>query len=150
MRIQLLLSLLLSTSSALMGAQIIGSCPPIPPRNPRDVKELRGVVVDQDMAVIPKVKVLLQIRDGEKFRDVAAVDTDSTGRFNFESQPRGGYRFVFSGPAGFCPAKVPVRYTSEGLHGMRLILPVAASDTCPQYCEGRLKIEEMTGREGRE
>jgi hypothetical protein len=133
-----------------MGAQLVGSCPPVPRRSPQDVKELGGVVVDQNLAVVPKEKVLLQIQHGEKFRDVAAVDTDSSGRFNFRSQRRGKYRFIFSGQAGLCRAEVPVRYASEGFHGIRLVLPVAATDTCPQYCESRLKIEEMSGREGHE
>jgi len=142
--------LLLWTSTALMGGQLIGTCPPSPARSPEDVKELRGVVIDENLAVVPKVKVLLQIQEGDKFRDVATVDTDSIGRFSFASHRQGKYRLVFSNFKGLCRAQIPISYTSKGLRGMRLILPIAASDTCPKYCESRLKVEEMTGREGRE
>jgi len=149
-RSQLLLSLLLLTSTALAGVQLIGTCPPIPPRSPKDVKELRGVVIDENLAVVPKGKVLLQIQAGDKFRDVAAVETDSTGRYRFASQRQGNYRLVFSGFKGLCRAEIPIRYTNKGLRGMRLTLPAAASDTCPQYCERGLKIAEMSGTEGRQ
>jgi hypothetical protein len=108
------------------------------------------VVVDENLAVIPKVKVKIQVPDDRGFRDIGSVETDSTGRFRFAAQHPGKFRLVFSGPVGFCPATIPVTSSKAGLRGIRLTLPAAATDTCPQYCESRLKIEEMTGREGRE
>jgi hypothetical protein len=129
--------------------QIVGSCPPSTARGSQDAKELRGVVVDQNLAVVPKVKVRLQLLDGRVFRDIGLVETDQTGRFSFESRRRGRYRLMFMGPIGFCPATIPIRYSKTGFKGIRLMLPVAATDTCPQYCESRLKVEEMTGLEGR-
>ena len=108
------------------------------------------MAVDQNLAVIPKVKVRLQITNGKDFRDVGLTETDAMGRFSFVSQRPGQYRFLFTSPIGICPATIPVRYSDAGLKGMRLMLPVAAMDACPQYCDSRLKIEEMTGREGRE
>jgi hypothetical protein len=111
---------------------------------------LKGVVVDENSAVISKVKVRLQVPDGKDFRDIVAAETDPTGRFNFEAQPSGNYRLVFAGVTGFCRATIPVRYSKAGFKGIRLTLPVAASDSCPQDCDSKLKVEEMTGREGRE
>lgn len=145
-----LLVFLVLTLGIPMGGQIIGSCPPSPARSPQEIQELRGVVVDENLAVIPRVKVNLQVLDGQAFRDIGSIETDSTGRFGFAAQHLGKYRLVFSGPTGLCPATIPVTYSNAGLKGIRLTLPVAATDTCPQFCESRLKIVEMTGREGRE
>jgi len=130
--------------------QMVGSCPPTAARIPQKIAELRGVVVDENLAVVPKVKVRLQARDGRDLRDIEVIETDPTGRFSFKAHDPGQYRLVFVGLKGFCTATIPVRYSKTGLNGIRLTLPIGASDTCPQYCESRLKIEEMTGREGRE
>ena len=144
-----LLALLFLALGIQMDGQI-GLCPPTPARNPQDIQELRGVVVDEKLAVIPKVKVNLQVPDGEDFRDIGSVETDPTGRFGFTLQHSGRYRLFFVGPRGFCGAAIPVKYSKSGFKGIRLTLPIGATDTCPQYCESRLKVEEMTGREGRE
>jgi hypothetical protein len=141
--------LLLFAWTAQPGGQLIGSCPPSLARNPHDIKEPRGVVVDENLAVIPKVKVKLQVPEGQDFHDIGLVETDRLGQFNFEGHRPGQYRLVFAGPVRLCPATIPVRYGKTGLKGIRVTLPVAATDTCPQYCEGRLKIEEMTGLEGK-
>jgi hypothetical protein len=106
--------------------------------------------VDENLAVIPKVKVELQAPDGRDFRAVVGGETDATGQFHFGRQRPGKYLVVFTGPRGFCQAAIPLPYSKVGLKGMRLTLAVAASDSCPQDCESRLKVEEMTGREGRE
>jgi Carboxypeptidase regulatory-like domain len=58
------------------------------------------VVVDENSAVIPKVKVRLQVPDGKDLRDIEATETDPTGQFSFEAQPSGNYRLVFAGPKG--------------------------------------------------
>jgi hypothetical protein len=131
-------------------AQRIGPCPTTPARSPQELKELRGVVVDENSAVVPGVKVRLQMLNGAALRDIAATETGSTGQFSFEPHPRGEYRLIFFGPKGFCPATIPVKYARAGLKGIRLTLPAAATDTCSDYCESRLKIGEMTGREGRD
>lgn len=150
MRSQHLL-LLVFTGSLLSSAQRIGPCPTSTARSPEQIKELRGVVVDETLAVVPKVKVRLQVPDGVgKFRDLGATQTDSAGRFDFAAQRSENYRLVFEGSSGFCPATIPIRYSKTGLKGIRLVLPAAASDTCPDYCESRLKVEEMTDREGHE
>ena len=88
--------------------------------------------------------------DGTDFRDVGETETDPNGQFGFEAPPPGNYRLVFSGPKGFCHAAIPVRYSKAGFKGIRLTLGVAASDSCPQDCDSKLKIEEMTGQEGHE
>jgi hypothetical protein len=111
---------------------------------------LKGLVVDRTSALVPKVKVKLQVSDGKDFRDVGATETDPNGQFGFESQPPGNYRLLFVGPKGFCRATIPVSYSKAGFMGIRLTLGVATSDSCPQDCDSKLKVEEMTGREGRE
>lgn len=145
-----LLLFMLFAWGLLSSGQRIGPCPPNPPRSPQNIQELRGVVVDENSAVIPKVKVRLQVSDGKDFRDIGATETDPTGRFSFEAQPSGNYRLVFAGLLGLCRATIPVRYSKAGFKGIRLTLPVAASDSCSQDCESKLKVEEMSGREGRE
>jgi hypothetical protein len=141
-----LLAFLLLALGIRVGGQIAGSCSPSPVRSPQDIQELQGAVVDENLAVIPKSKVKLQRPDGRNFRDIASVETDPMGRFSFTPQHPGRYRFVFAGPRGFCPAAIPINYSKSGFKGIRLTLPVGATDTCPQYCEGRLKIQEMSGR----
>jgi hypothetical protein len=106
------------------------------------------VVVDRNVAVIPRVKVKLQTPEGENFREVGATETDATGRFSFKAPASGNYRLAFAGPLGFCPAAIPIEYSKAGLKGIRLMLPVAATDSCD--CESKVKVDEMTGREGRE
>jgi hypothetical protein len=145
-----LLLLLLFACCLLSSGQRIGSCPLSSSRRRQNIKELRGVVVDGDSALVPKVKVRLQVPDGKDFRDIAATETDLNGLFSFEAQPSGKFRFVFAGPKGFCSATIPVRYSKAGFKGILLTLPAAASDSCPQDCNSKLKVEEMTGRDGRE
>jgi hypothetical protein len=148
---RVLLLFLILAGTALSSGQRVGLCPPNPnlPRNRQNVRELKGVVVDENLAVIPNVKVRLQMPDGKDFRDIGAIETDPTGRFSFEARPPGNYRLVFAG-CGFCPATIPVEYSKAGFKGVRLTLPVAASDSCAQDCDRRLRVEEMTGGEGHE
>ncbi len=145
-----LLLFLLFACVALSGGQKVGSCPQNPPRSPQNIQELKGVFVDENSAVIPKVKVSLQVFDGKDFRDIAKTESGPYGQFRFQDQPHGDYRLKTSGPAGFCQVTIPVRYSTEGFGGTRLTLPVAATDSCPQYCDRKVKVEEMNGREGRE
>lgn len=142
------LLLLLFAEALLSSAQRIGPCPANAPRDAESLKELRGVVVDRNLAVIPKVKVRLQLPEGGSFRELEATETDPTGRFSFKAQPSGNYRLIFAGPLGFCPATIPVRYSKAGFRGMRLVLPVAATHSCD--CDSKVKVEQMTGREGYE
>ena len=150
MKFPFLIGALILVCSVRSSGQMVGSCPPVASRSPQKVAELRGMVVDENLAVVPRVKVELQVPDGQHFRDIESVETDPTGRFSFAVRRRGRYRLVFSGRLGLCRATIPVTYSKAGLKGIRLTLPTGRSDTCPQYCDSRLKIEEMTGREGRE
>lgn len=135
--------------SLLSSGQRIGPCPPSSARVPENIRELRGVVVDENLAVVPKVKVTLQVPDGGGFREIGKTETGPAGQFSFEAQPFGKYRLAFK-QLGFCAVIIPVKYSKAGFKGMRLTLPVAASESCPQDCDSRLKMGEMTGREGRE
>lgn len=150
MRFPFVIGALILVCTVRPSGQLIGSCPPVGARQPQRVKELQGVVVDETLAVVPKVKVKLQVPNGQDFRDIGSVETDANGRFRFAARHRGRYRLAFSGRMGLCRATIPVTFSKRGLKGIRLTLPTAASDTCPQYCESRLKIEAMTGREGHE
>ena len=149
MRHSFLLSMLILICCARQEGQRIGSCPPAAQRKPQGVKELKSVIIDENLAIIPKVKVQLQERNGDSFRDLEIVETDSSGRFNFERSNWNNYRLAIT-RFGFCPAMIPLNHSKLGFKGIRLTLPIAASDTCPEYCEKRLKIGKMTGREGRE
>jgi hypothetical protein len=97
-----LILLLLFAEALLSSAQRIGRCPANAPRDAERLRELRGVVVDRNLAVIPKVKIRLQVPEGEDFREVEATETDPTGRFSFKAKPSENYRLVFTGPLGFC------------------------------------------------
>lgn len=122
--------------------QLVGTCAPIASRPAENLSRIRGVLVDQNLAVIPNVKVSLQRSDGGTLGDLASVNTDQAGRFDLGHRPAGLYRLTFAAPPGFCRPSVPIRSTRRGWKGMRVTVPVAASDTCPQYCEDRLKVEE--------
>jgi len=150
MKFPLLVAAVVLVCSVRPSGQLVGPCPPVAERQPERINELRGVVVDEILGVAPKVLVKLQVPKGRDFRDIGATETDSNGRFSFAVRHRGTYRLVFSGRVGLCRATIPVTYSKTGLKGIRLTLPTAATDTCPQYCESRLKVEEMTGREGHE
>jgi hypothetical protein len=145
-----LLLFLLFASGLQSTGQRIGSCPPNPPRSPQNIQELKGVFVDENSTVIPRVKVILQVAQDKNFRDIGTTESSPTGQFSFQDQPPGDYRFRTSGLPGFCQVTIPVRYSTEGFKGIRLTLPVAASDSCPQYCDRKVNVEEMTGLEGRE
>ncbi len=93
MRTTFLFPFLLFASSLLSAAQRIGPCPPSTPRSTQNVSELRGVVVDENLAVVPKVKVRLQVPEGKDFRDTSATETDPTGQFSFKAQPIEGSRW---------------------------------------------------------
>ena len=79
-----LLAILFLSLSVRMAGLFIGKCPTNPPRkSSQKIQELQGVVVDENLAVIPKVAVKLQVPDGRNFRDLESVETDLIGRFGF-------------------------------------------------------------------
>ena len=88
------------------------------------------------------VAVTLQEPNGDSFRDVKSLATDGTGKFDFGKVAAGKYRMVFSGPRGFCHVTVPSKLSEKGWGGFKLVLPVAASDSCPEDCDERVKIDE--------
>ena len=148
-RALLISSFLLFSWTVLASGQRIGECPASTPRSLQKVKELRGVVIDENFARIQRVKVSLQVLDGKSFREIELAETDSIGRFNFEPRPNRSYRLVFTAPY-FCTATIPVEYSKAGLKGLRVTLPVIPSDSCFSDCENKIKIEEVTGQEDRQ
>jgi hypothetical protein len=138
-----LVALLSLACGAPLRGQRIGDCPPSSHGRLIEVKSLRGVVADPIWAVIPKVQVTLQERSGEMFRDIRSVATDGEGKFDFGRIAPGRYRLTFAGPRGFCRLTIPVLLSAKGWAGFKLALPIAASDTCPGYCEESSRFEEL-------
>jgi hypothetical protein len=101
------------------------------------------VVSDPIWAVIPKVRVTLQKKSGEIFRDIRSVATDAEGKFDFGSMPPGRYRLAFVGPHGFCRVTVPVTLATKGWAGFELAIPAETSDICPGYCDESSKLREI-------
>ena len=81
MKISFQLAFLFFALIIQLSGQLVGSCPSNSARSPQDIKELRGVVVDENLAVVPKVKVKLQVPVGQDFHDVALIETDRSGQF---------------------------------------------------------------------
>ena len=134
---------LLSLVSVVAYAQIVGTCPPSSVRAPVEVRHLRGLLVDPKLAVIPAARITLQKSSGNGFRDLQFIETDRLGRFDFGRIEHGSYRLKFEPPQGLCRALVAVRVSGKGWRGIRMTVPVAATDTCPAYCDDRVKIEEI-------
>ena len=124
-------------------AQIVGTCPPSSVRASVDVRHLRGLLVDPNLAVIPAARITLQKSSGNDFRDLKFIETDQLGRFDFGRIEHGSYRLKFEPLQGLCRALVAVRVSGKGWRGIRMTVPVAATDTCPAYCDDRVKIEEI-------
>ncbi len=104
------------------------------------VSHIRGVVADENKGVIRRVKVTLQKAKGSELEDVASVESNGAGRFDFPSVPAGQYRLKFGFP-GFCPADVPVEVLSTGWNGFWLTMTVAAMDS-REPCDDKYKAEE--------
>jgi hypothetical protein len=74
------LALFLLTTGLAANGQMIGNCPQIKPRRAQAVRRPRGVLVDQNLAVIPKAKVILQRPNKGKFDEIASLETDQPGK----------------------------------------------------------------------
>ena len=92
MRGKVQLLVLLFSWGALSSGQKVGSCPPNTSRSLQSLQELKGVFVDENLAVIPRVKVILQVPEDKDFRDIGATESGPTGQFSFQDLPTGNYR----------------------------------------------------------
>ena len=105
------------------------------------VSHIRGVVADENRAVIRRVKVTLQKAKSDGFEDVASLETNDVGRFDFSNVPEGKYRLVFRSP-GFCFAEVPVETSKTGWDAFWLTMTVAVMDSL-EPCDDKYKVEEL-------
>jgi hypothetical protein len=126
--------------SVSASAQLIGDCPDLRIGPARQMQRLRGILEDENLGRIPKAKVTLQ---DDNLTELATVETDSNGAFDFGKRRNGTYRLTFSPSVGLCRAILPVRLSRRGWKRIRVMVSVAPSDTCAQYCQDRTKIEEI-------
>ena len=136
---QLLITILLSVMARGSAAQVLCDPNEHSTREPIKVTAIRGTIVDQNKAVIPKVRVLVRNGHGKQ---VAVLETSSTGIFTAPNTKRGKYELDITGPKGFCRVVIPVGVSKHGWNAFQLELPVSASDTCPSYCERRYGVEK--------
>ena len=143
MRIFFGLAILAGSLGMTWSPQFVGDCPASNWDHPIWVKSVDGVVTDATAAVIPKVQIVLRAKKGKTFVDIEEFQTDSGGKFSSRAHETGEYRLVVAGPKGFCKLSLPVWISEKGWSGLKLTLPVGATDTCQAYCEERVRIEEM-------
>jgi 5-hydroxyisourate hydrolase-like protein (transthyretin family) len=99
------------------------------------------VVADENRGVIRRVKVTLRKTKGNGLEDVASVETNNVGRFDFSSIAAGKYRLVFRSRE-FCFADVPVEVLSKGWDAFWLTMSVAAMDS-RESCDDKYRAEEL-------
>ena len=107
-----------------------------------ELARIRGVIVDAYLARIPNSNLLLQRKERNEFRDVKSVKSDKIGGFEFEEALPGTYRLIASAP-GFCEVTIPIRLSKSGWSGLKLTLPVGATDTPLGYCPSEARIEQL-------
>ena len=85
---QLLITILLSVMARGSASQVLCDPNDHSTREPIMVTAIRGTIVDQNKAVIPKVSVLVRNGHGKQ---VAVLETSSTGIFTAPNTKRGKY-----------------------------------------------------------
>ena len=110
-------------------------------RQPIKVSHIRGVVADENRGVIGRVKVTLQKAKGDGLEDVASLETNNVGRFDFSIATAGKYRLVYRYP-GFYFADVPIEVLETGWDAFWLTMTVAPSDSY-EPCGDKYKVEEL-------
>jgi hypothetical protein len=103
---------------------------------------IRGIIADPTLAAMPSATLVLQKRKRAGFRDVQSVKSDQMGRFDFGENSPGIYRLIASAP-GFCRIGIPVEISRTGWAGLKIVLPVGATDTPSGYCPGKAKVEKL-------
>ena len=104
-----------------------------------EVKSMRGVITDRTGAVVGNAQVVLQQQFRDGILDVASLQTNSNGDFNFGEHPPGNYRILVVAK-GFCHAAINIRVSTQGWEGMKVALPVGNYDPSGN-CLGQLLIE---------
>jgi hypothetical protein len=90
---------------------------------PIKVQTIRGIVVDENDAVIPNAQVEIHRVDGNQVVEVTKNATDSVGRFQYDAA-KGKYRLTIRAK-GFREEIVPLEISKKGWPGFKLTLTVA-------------------------
>jgi hypothetical protein len=90
---------------------------------PIKVQTVRGIVVDENDAVIPNAKVEIRRVDRDRIDEVAKSATDSVGRFRYDAS-KGRYQLTIRAK-GFREEIVPLEISKKGWPGFKLTLTVA-------------------------
>jgi Carboxypeptidase regulatory-like domain len=86
------------------------------------VKTVRGIVVEEHGAVIPKAEIALQrVRAGGTV-GIAKTETDSEGRFQL-SATKGRYQVVVRA-LGFKDERLPIEISPKGIAGFKVEMKV--------------------------
>jgi Carboxypeptidase regulatory-like domain len=89
---------------------------------PIKVKAIRGIVVDENDAVIPNAQVEIRRVNGDKVVEVAKSATDSVGRFQYDAT-KGNYQLNIRA-RGFRQETVPLEISKKGWPGFKVLLTV--------------------------
>jgi len=90
---------------------------------PIKVKSIRGIVLDENDAVIPNAQVEIRRVGGDKVVDVTKSATDSVGRFQYDAT-KGRYQLTIRA-RGFREEAVPIEISKNGWPSFRVTLTVA-------------------------
>jgi len=104
-----------------------------------ELKSLRGVITDLTGAVVGNAQVVLQQQSRDGILEIASLQTNSNGGFNFGEHPPGNYRILVVAK-GFCHAAINTSASTQGWEGMKVALPVGNYDPSGN-CLGQLLIE---------
>jgi hypothetical protein len=104
-----------------------------------ELKSLRGVITDRTGAVVGNAQVVLRQQSRNGILDVASLQTNSNGDFNFGEHPPGNYRILVVAK-GFCHAAISISVSPQGWEEMKVALPVGNYDPSGN-CLGQLLIE---------
>ena len=86
------------------------------------VRTVRGVVVEEQGALIPKAEIALQRVRAGRTVGIAKTETDSEGRFQL-SLAKGRYQVVVRG-LGFKDERLPIEITPKGMAGFKVEMKV--------------------------
>ena len=88
-------------------------------KQPVEVQNVRGIVVDEVGAVIPKADIVLRRKEGEYSVEITRDPADSVGRFRLECT-RGKYEVVIH-KMGFKVEVVPASVSRKGGPGCKVV-----------------------------
>jgi hypothetical protein len=107
-----------------------------------ELSHIRGYLADPTWARIPKARIVLQKKKGVVLGDVQSIGSNQLGEFDFGKKPPGSYRLIVR-TRGFCEITIPIKLSGNGWPGLRIALPLGATDTPSGYCDEQLKIERL-------